>query len=237
MENSERLIERTCLFHDIFSHKSQTFMNPLRRRSVTAHSFLKRKISSETGFNLAHLPGLTLGSKPSRAARHSSITKLHTSAAAGPWPAAANRPLGLDRADLRDVQTHVGLVQDGGHVQHLTTDLESLTNSIHDLLKVFLKTEFFLKNNSHLGIVKKVDDWSVLNELSPIQIAEHFIQNSGQANCQRPFTRTSRSPTQNQSLRKDRNSDKTPFIVINLNLSVILYPQQPHGGTCVRQTT
>ena len=131
----------------------------------------------------------------------------------------------------------VGLVQVGGHTQHLTADLKPLTNSTHDLLRVFLKTKFFLKNKYHLGIVKKVDDWSVPNELSPIQIAVHFIQNSGQANCQRPFTRTSRSPTQIQSLRKDRNSDKQPLIVINLNLSVILYPQQPHGGTCVRQTT
>ena len=121
----------------------------------------------------------------------------------------------------------VGLVQVGGHTQHLTADLKPPTNSKHDMLRVFLKTKFYSKNIPHLGISMKVVKWRVPNELSPNQSAVIFIQNRVKQIVNAHFSHTSRSPLQIQSLRKDRDSDKASFIMIQLNLPVLLCPQRP----------
>ena len=207
------------LFHEYFSDLTKTSQNPLRRTSI-AHSFLQRKSTSETGYSKCHSPG----GKPGRAARHSCSSKLTASAAAGPGPAAAACLLGGD-LDTGLEQADIGLVQAETLIETQTkTTLQ--TPLPRSMFFVFLKAVHTLNSvKTHLGdIAQKVYQLMVLNELQHC-LGKRQLQKQVRLNEYALFTH--RSPTHHSSLRKDRDSDKTPLNVINLKLFVILCPQRP----------
>ena len=210
-----KIFKRGIYFNDFFSYETKHQSNPLRRRS-TAHSFLKRKTSSETSSQLRYSPG----SKPCRAAHHSCSPELRTATAAGPWPAAA--PSLLDRhLDLGLEQADIGLV-------HAETDIKAAlqTSLTTAKLRVFLKAKYISKCAfSYRGdIAERVLLLLVPNELQHC-LAKRQLQKQVEFDEYAHFT--PHSPTQNQSLRKDRDSDIKPLTVIKLKLPVILCPQRP----------